>query len=403
MEQQTLVQNEGQVLLNPNVPKIYSTAIDPEALAHYSRQLGITDSKLALLSLADAIANSPSWDDTPEVKLIVRPSPQPVIAVMGCLNAAAELWVQHLLFTLNRSLSRLHFVSYQQAEVDCQLLATQLVEHFGREQLKQFHFTAVPRGGLIILGMLAYALDLKSDQLQPPESSDIPWVVVDDCVFTGSRLGNFLQSQTHPKIIFAHLYSHPELRQAIATKEPHVLACLSARDLPDYGEEDLGEHYQTWKQQSFSQLSGSRYWVGKTDSLCFSWNEPDRFFWNPISQKMQGGWRFLPPEICQKNRLKSPVNPPSIQVQNEGNGNIQPGLQVIYGEYGEEIIIGNLETQASFELNGVAADIWKFLVEYGNVEQIVTALLNIYEVDEDDLRTDVHSFINQLNNQGLLR
>jgi len=403
MEQQTLVQNEEQVLLNPNLPKIYSTVIEPEALAHYSRELGIADPKTALLSLASAIANSPAWDNVAEVKLIIRPNPEPVIAVMGCLDAAAELWVKHLLSTLNKSLSRLHYVSYKQAEEDCQLLATQLIERFGREQLKQFHFTAVPRGGLIILGMLAYALNLSSHQLQPPESSDIPWVVVDDCVFTGSRLGNFLQSHTHSKVIFAHLYSHPDLRQAIATKEPQVMACLSARDLPDYGAEDLGEHYQTWKQQSLSQLAGARYWVGKTDSLCFSWNEPDRFFWNPISQKMQGCWRFLTPEICQKNRLKSPANPPLIQMQNEGNGNIKPGLNVIYGENEEEILIGNLETQTSFSLDGVAADIWKALVEFGNVEQIVTSLLNTYEVDEDYLRSDVHTFINQLDSQGLLR
>jgi hypothetical protein len=391
-----------QAALSSPLPKIYGVAIDVEALANYSRELQLKEPTQALLYLAQAIASSPSWVDMPGNTLIVRATPQPALAVLGCFDQVAKVRVLTELRSLNQNLHRLRFVGYNQAEQDCQCLAEKLVKRFGKEQLKQFHFTAIPRGGLIVLGMLAYALGLTPEQLQPPSSPDVPWVVVDDCVFTGSRLSHFLQSHSHEAVIFAHLYSHPSLREAIATREQNVLACLSAHDVHDYAPEDLDNDYQDWRARSLTKLEGSRYWVGKTEHVCFNWNEPDRFFWNPVTETMEACWLMLPPQICQKNRLKACENSPMIQVQPQAKGLLQTGLQVIYGKYKEQIVIGNLTTQESFYLTSVAADIWQAIIKYGDMEKVITSLLESYDVEEVTLRHDVQTFVDGLYAQGLL-
>ena len=113
-------------------------------------------------------------------------------------------------------------VSYQQAEASSKSLAAQLSAAFGRGELTRFGYMAIPRGGHFVLAMLAYVLDIGSRQLlQPP--SDAPIVVVDDCALTGSRFRQVLQLLPHERVIFAHLYSHPTLRQAITSQEPRVL------------------------------------------------------------------------------------------------------------------------------------------------------------------------------------
>ena len=384
-----------------DLPKVYSIPIDPQALAHYSRELQISAAE-GLCRLTQAIASSPGWAEMPPSVLIARSTPEPVLAVLGCFDQVAQFRIKTHLQNLNRDLARMRYVSYHQAELDCQRLACQLIDCFGHQELKRFHFTAIPRGGLIVLGMLAYCLGLTSEQLQPPQSPDVPWVVVDDCVYTGSRLYGFLQSHSQQKVIFAHLYSHRELRSCIATCEPRVLACLSAQDVYDYAPEDLGDNYQAWQEHSLANLSGFRYWVGKTDHVCFNWNEPDRFFWNAMTQTIEGCWLLLPKELCLKNQFKVAQKPLNVQIQPEANGPLKPAQQVVFGQYGEQIVIGNLETQESFGLTDLAADIWLAIIEHGNLEKVVTALLRSYEVDEATLRSDVDTFIRELHAQGLL-
>jgi predicted acetyltransferase len=91
-----------------------------------------------------------------------------------------------------------------------------------------------------------------------------------------------------------------------------------------------------------------------------------------------------------------------VQIQPETQGAIKPASYVIFGQYREQVVIGNLQTQQSFGLSDFAADIWLAIVKYGNLEQVITALLQHYDVDEATLRVDVSAFINQLCQQGLL-
>ena len=75
---------------------------------------------------------------------------------------------------------------------------------------------------------------------------------------------------------------------------------------------------------------------------------------------------------------------------------------MLFGEYGEDIVVGNMETKASFSLTGVAADMWKAVVEHGTLEAAVATLSNEYEVDEGVLRADLRGFVEDLLARDLL-
>jgi hypothetical protein len=89
-----------------------------------------------------------------------------------------------------------------------------------------FTYAAIPRGGLFVLGTLAYLLDLPPERIAPSvdrSDSPGPLVLVDDCALSGARiareldrlLGSDRSADPGRRVIVAHLCSHPELRRAV--------------------------------------------------------------------------------------------------------------------------------------------------------------------------------------------
>lgn len=372
-----------------------------ETLARYCNVLQLSDSSSALLVLANAIAITALDPDIPGRSVVVRLSPQ-AIAFWGFFDEAQEARIRPQVSALESVCARLCWISYAQAERDCERLAAQLRKRFGHRELADFHFTAIPRGGLIVLGMLAYVLGLERAQLEAPHPPDAPLVVVDDCAFTGFRFGQFLGRCASTQVIFASLYAHPDLRAAIVAQEPRVLACLSAQDLHDYGPERWDEDYSTWREQRLAQMGEGRYWVGQTEHVCFPWNEPDRSVFNSATGKLEPGWRIVPPELCLKNRLPPGVIPIPVQIQPEGKGPLKPSARVIFGDLEDEIVVGDLESRQTFGLRDSAAEMWRAIVEHGNLEDAAAALAGLYDVEEAILRADLRAFADDLLARGLL-
>lgn len=381
---------------------VYPFPLDAEAMAEYGRELKLKDQTSVPMALARAIAASPLWGEMAGTTLVVRSSSRPTLAVLGRFNEAEEARLAALARDLNFACAHLRYVSYAQAEGDCNQLAAKLVERFGRSELSRFCFAAIPRGGAVVLGMLAYVLGLERRQLEPPHPADVPLVVVDDCALSGTRFGRFLLNCENHEVIFAHLYSHPDLRAAIEAQEPRVAACLAAGDLRDHGPEHLGKDYAAWRKRWRERLEGPRYWIGQADHICFAWNEPDWRFWNPVTQRVEGGWRIVPPELCLKNRPAAGSKPLSVQVQPEGNGRLRPSEQVLFGESEGQIVIANLDTGQSFGLADVAADMWRAIVKERSLEDAAVSLLRSYDVDEATLRADLRRFADDLLMRGLL-
>lgn len=374
-----------------------------QALQHEAalRQVGESP-EVWLQALADALSASPLWAEMPRATLVVRPGPDPLLGVVGYFDAAGRARLEALRWQLDHILPRLRYISYAQAQKDCERLAAQLVQRFGRDELRRFKFVAIPRGGFIVLGMLAYTLGLGRSQLEPPHDDGAPLVVVDDCALSGVRFGEFLNRLESSRVVFAHLYSSPELREAIEVRELGRVTCLSAHDLRDYAQENLGEQHLAWQRRWLDRMGHHGYWVGQSEHVCFAWNEPDFGFWNPITEKEENGWRFIPPDLCLKNRSMSGAQSVSVQFQAQGKGPLGPSSSVLFGEFEGQVAIGNLKTGASFILEGVGADMWRVVVEYGNLEKAADALLKIYEIDGATLRADLQAFVEDLLSQNLL-
>ncbi len=353
-------------------------------------------------ALAHALAASPAWASMPSAVLIAREAPRPAVAVLGRFDDAAEGRLHALRVQLGAALERLRYVSYAQAEEDCEALARRLIERFGRGEVRRFRFTGIPRGGLVVLGMLSYALDLEHAQLTPPHPPRAPLVVVDDCALTGSRFGRFLKQCESRRVVFAPLYAHPGLRASVES-EPRVMACLSAQDLHDHGPERLGSRYAAWKKRWAERADGPRYWIGQPDHVCFPWNEPDMGVWNPSANAAEQGWRVVPPAHCLKNRPAADGGPSApVQVQPRSRGPLAPAAEVFFGTFEGQLVVAHAGEKTSFRLTGAAAGMWRALVEHAAVEEALAALQGAYDADAVTLEADLRAFAKDLRAHDLL-
>jgi len=349
-----------------------------------------------LLIIARGIASSPLWSMMPEAELRVRLSP-PEITVSGHFDAADIARLNALAWQTKHALHTLRYVRYTDLEEDCCLLVSRLTEQFGPDHLKKYYFTCIPRGGLIVLGILSYLLNLERWQLEPPPFPDVPVVVVDDCALTGKRFAEFLEKNQSENFIFAPLYSSPELRSAIEVREQRVRACISAHDLASCM--DSIEEDQRAFQEIFGSPDKSDYWNGLTGYLCFAWNEPSFVFLNPVTKKVEGNWTIFPHEMCLKN---GPVRIP-IRVQQDIRMEFCVAEDVVTIHDDDSVTIDNLVTRDRYVLKGIAAEMWNALMECGNQEALLTKFVNEYDIDQITLKGDISDFIRNLLSRGILK
>ena len=353
------------------------------------------------LALARALASSAQWSEFAQAVLIVRFEAPAMVALAGDFSGTDRERIGMLCRQLTQSLPNLRYVSYLQAQADCRRLATRLQEQFGAAAREEFHYRAVPRGGHIVLGMLAYALDLPSRRLEPPASPDTPLVVVDDCAMSGARFKSVLARLPNP-IIFATLYSPPQLRAAVEAQEPRVRTCISAHDLEDEAPRLEGDGYPAWRERQHKSGGENAYWFGQYAPLAFAWNEPDRGFWNGTTAQWERGWNLLPPELCLKNHVPESLEAARIQIQKDGPGPLNPPKTVLFADFQDKIVVGDAVTDKSYALRGVSADMWRALTDCGNPDAALANLQAQYAVDEATLMQDLRAFTDDLVAAGLL-
>lgn len=290
----------------------------------------------------------------------------------------------------------LRYVDYRRAEADCGILAARILDLYPRRELRRFAVRGVPRGGLIVLGMLSYHLGLDAEQLANEDDAGRPLLLVDDCALSGIRFRGVLGESEGSPVVFAHLYSHPAVRAAILEAEERVEACVAAIDLADHAREIYGDDYERWRTSGRDHLGGP-YWVGLPDLVCFAWSEPDRPIWNPVSRVLEEGWRLLPPHRCLEARAELgpppiPVEDPTWRVANGVVGAAQDGRIWLY----------SLDTDQVYSLEGVGADMWRVLACWGSVEAGAAYLAGRYEAKPETLRRDLDGFAATLAGHRLL-
>jgi hypoxanthine phosphoribosyltransferase len=341
-------------------------------------------------------------DDLADVTFAIRPKPQPALTALGFFDARTEDRLKRMSAQVQSAIHRLQYVTYADAEDACDRLGQVLREAVGSHLLEQAHAVGVPRGGLIVLGMLSYVLNLRHAQLEGMPPSDRPLLVVDDIALTGNRLHRFLQKHPNHEVVIATLFSHPELREAMVREEPQVKAFVSAHDLHDYARER--DDYADWKAKWHARPGGKRYWTGQPDHVCFPWSEPDIGVWNPETEAIETAPRIVPPALCLKNRFatRGDLSDSAVQMQPKAAGPIKPPSTVFFGSVGDSTIVANPEADVCIALQDSGEAIWHSLIRQGSVEAIVQELLGTYDTEQGALTAHVARFIDQLMDNHLL-
>jgi hypothetical protein len=353
--------------------------------------------------LARALVASALWADVQPAAVGVRRAATEHIGFVGRFDEVALHRFAALRWQLEQQWPHVRYLGYGDAERATERLAQALIEHFGRAALRDFRFVGVPRGGLIVLGMLAYALDLAPEQLTDVGPDDAVRVVVDDCAISGDRFRRYLDAHPHwRRLVFAPLVSAAELRAALVAGEPErVLACLSADDLVDRAPERLGGDHDAWLARWRERTAGRRPWIGQPDPVAFAWNEPDLGFWNPATERREKSWSLVAPEHCLKHRLRNPAAA-APQVMPEDAGALRAGDGVLAIEFEERLHVGAAGWPAPLVLEGVAADLWRALARTGDVDAAAVAVAAEYDADATTVRADLEPFVGQLLAHGAL-
>ncbi len=387
-------------------PGAYILPLDLDLLERAPGYELIADRIDRAAALARALAASPAWRSIPDAVIVARTEPPERLVALGRFTVEDARRLESLAGLLPDALRRLKYVSYADAERIVGDLADRLVERVGRVWLDDACFVAQPRGGLIVLGMLAYELGLRRDQVGVCDQSerrgqDGPIVLVDDCSLSGLRFREFLARHPSNDVVFAHLYSHPDLRQAIEEVESRVRACVASRDLVDHAPGLHGTRYEDWLRRWRERSDPGVYWIGLPDHVGFSWSEPDITTWNDLTSSEEAAWRLLPPELCLRNRAH-PVEQERWQVQPESSGRYRPSPDTVYATRAASTIVANCVSGQAYELEGISADLWSALVMGEDPEQIVDRLASEYGIASDALAADMEAFTATARERGLL-
>jgi hypothetical protein len=374
--------------------------LDDKTVEHYREQLGLADRQLALEALGRSIVNSPGWDGIPGVTVLARPWPDPALAIVGHFDSSQKIWLRAQAEDLVQACLRFKYLDYPQVEQAVRDLAAGLRHSLGQRGVERAKFIALPRGGLIVLGLLAIELGLRHDQLTgAAEEPAKLLVIVDDCALSGRRFGETLQELKNPRVIFAHLASCPELREAILAAEQRVVDCISALDLTDHVS---SQHSAEWRKSWLGRLQGHRYWIGRPDALAFPWGEPDRLIRTSDEEDAHLAWRLAPPERCMKNAGGSKTGLPRLSVQPSGPGPLRVADDIYFCAVDGEIFLGQPETGASFVLRGSAADIFRAVQKFGSRAPALRDLCTRYAVAASVLQVDLEHFVEMLMQRKIL-
>jgi hypothetical protein len=368
-------------------------------LRHYRRSLGLRSDRAALVALAAAIGTSPVWSDKARIVFLARAESEPVLGIL-CDGDVDPHTIAIQARAFEKTLGRLRYIGYPQVEEAVAELADQLRSQLGAREVRSLPYVAIPRGGLIVLGMLASMLDLPRAQVSGQAVSKGPLVVVDDCAQSGARFGAFLASRPEPQVVFAHLFSHPELRAAIEEREPRVVACVAARDLHDHGPETLADGFAEAHSRWVARLGCQRYWIGYCERLCFPWNEPERVIWNPTKADVEMAWKLVPPPYCFK--AGGTAAKLDIQIQPSSHGRLRPSPAVLFGRWNRETVVARIDSGEVLLLPGSADAMWWALVKTGDLTAAHRELISRYEIDAETLRTDLSNFLEALLQRDLM-
>lgn len=295
-------------------PRLLSLRVPPDALAAYRSALDLPGDGLP--ELAGAIGSDEALRRAGVRELVVDRRGGPRLVLWGPIDPRRVPALSTQARRLPLACRTLRYLDEEASRRLCRRLAEKLGARLGADGIRRSRFAAIPRGGRIVLGMLAEELALRPRQIVEPgprgSAGRGPLVVVDDCAISGARFARLLAEAERPEV-FAHLVSPAALRARIEAEEPGI-ACVAADDLREAVPEEEGREIGArWGRR----LAGRRFYHGQPETVCFPWNEPDAMVWDPVARRPVRAWRIVPPALCSKNRTVAPL---PVHLREEGRG-----------------------------------------------------------------------------------
>jgi len=138
-------------------------------------------------------------------------------------------------------------------------------------------------------------------------------------------------------------------------------------------------------------LGDGRYWVGPSEMVAFAWSEPNKNTLNPFTGQFESGWRLVPPDKCLKNKSELGIPPRAIQ-----SANWRVPSTVATGWFDGVLWLLQTETEQADKLETFAADAWRALAVYGNMDATLDFLQTRYSTDPDALRNHLQEVTQNL-------
>jgi hypothetical protein len=373
--------------------------LDDRALSRHADVYGHDPTSRAI-ALMQGLASSDPWDRLHGgAALVLRPAPTPLLAVIGAVPDEERPLVDALGWQVDTLLARLRPVPQSEVERGCEALAAQLHGLLGEGVLAASSLIGVPRGGLIVAGLLAYALGIPADRIGVDPGPGGRLLLVDDCVLSGSRLGHWLATNPGPPVVAVQLASVPACREHLVAHHPRIIDCIAAIDLEDHAAGRDRAWHDRWRERAPHDL-----WTGDPDHVVFPWNEPDAAVWNPARARAERGWRVVPPAWCLKNRAAAGHATEAVQVNPRGDHGLHgPTDEVVWAEVDGAVVVAALGSPNAIRLTGVAAACWRQLVRHGDVATTTHNIAVAFGASPTVVYDDVARLVERLTTRGLLR
>lgn len=82
---------------------------------------------------------------------------------------------------------------------------------------------------------------------------------------------------------------------------------------------------------------------------------------------------------------------------------VEIGDEAIYQALHDEVVLLNLKSQQYFGLNDVGSEMWRLLIQYGDVETVAHKICEDYDADPEVVRKDLELLIERLMAASLLK
>lgn len=336
---------------------------------------------------------------------------------MGRFDATQRAWIEGLRAILTSVLPWARRLDATAVDEACISLAEGLKAELSPDEVARATFVGVPRGGVIVLGMLSYLLDLAPGQLRVgpgfPAAVDAsaPVVLVDDVTISGLRAAEAIGSvPTQASLVLATLAAHPEARRALRGAHPRLRATLSAFDLDDHAPDVHGDAVEAWRARWRARAPKGAVWIGAPEHVVFPWGEPEIATWNEVLGRADVAWHLFPPAATLKARGRAGDGDrharACIQETVDTDGRYRPSATLLHARVEGGVLLIDVEDGTTYALEGSAAMCWTALLDVAPEGSVMEAaarrLSDHFDVSMGRARRDVRAFRDDVLRAGLL-